>query len=495
MKKIYLLLLVLSSCFTTINAQQNWDLFPLNQRTFFNNNDTLVTYWNDSTLVNGEHRTHFFGAKYYYEKFDNCTDIFTEQIWADADIAATFAVDTMYSTTEFYYQLFGQDTVKFFHKAAVNTTWEVPTIAGNAFQITCEGDIEVDNWGIGVTENNRSFSLQYLENGQVTAHPLNDFIFTLGEFFGFVDFVSLKDLYLESADYQVFSCIGFDSETQAAGYTGNIEDYIHFEVGEVLKWHKEQISEPDDNLEVTEEYFIDTVQAITENDLFIFLEVHRTRFLREYSQQTGWTENFFPMETASFAYSKPFLQSTLDTPSDFPILNNNPIRYYHTPPTITNGIVFEKGIGLPNNYSWVFPDCMLNLEPIGPAEFRYSTELGLIEVYQEDTDGGSYLLELLGYQNADFTWGDVGEVTNAQNVENQTIVITVAPNPTKDFIQVTLPKNINNNDLNIRLFDAFGRLILTTNNTTISLANLPNGYYFLTIENDVFRASKKVLKF
>ena len=76
-------------------------------------------------------------------------------------------------------------------------------------------------------------------------------------------------------------------------------------------------------------------------------------------------------------------------------------------------------------------------------------------------------------------------IVGTQNMPNNDLQITVSPNPSSSFVKITAPKPI----LQLKITDLMGKTVLkqAENNTeaTIFTQNLPQGLYFLTV-NDVF---------
>ena len=93
--------------------------------------------------------------------------------------------------------------------------------------------------------------------------------------------------------------------------------------------------------------------------------------------------------------------------------------------------------------------------------------------------------------------GQTSEARNSQLGETQLQeVITVYPNPTKDYIQIEVGEELPN--ATIELFDIFGRQLskesLNGYRHAINVSHRPSGQYILIIRNKDFREEWKIVK-
>jgi hypothetical protein len=68
-------------------------------------------------------------------------------------------------------------------------------------------------------------------------------------------------------------------------------------------------------------------------------------------------------------------------------------------------------------------------------------------------------------------------VTGIHEKEVAPIQIFLSPNPVTNFVTVKTNESIQN----IALIDVVGRIVLTTDQKTISCSNLPSGVYFIKV--------------
>ncbi|MDI1256901.1 MAG: S8 family serine peptidase [Flavobacterium sp.] len=131
---------------------------------------------------------------------------------------------------------------------------------------------------------------------------------------------------------------------------------------------------------------------------------------------------------------------------------------------------------------------VLPLEPLSSFNNLPAAGVWTLRVFDSyNGDGGTINSVNLNFCN----------VTNANlGVEDALIAkVTVYPNPTKGIVNVSLPQNTTNTIL--QLFDIQGRKILskTTNNSeeVINIENLQEGVYLLTVENEQYKTTKKIV--
>lgn len=74
--------------------------------------------------------------------------------------------------------------------------------------------------------------------------------------------------------------------------------------------------------------------------------------------------------------------------------------------------------------------------------------------------------------------------------ENANLLASVYPNPVQDLVQVTSPLEIQS----VQLVDLHGRVLLITNDSSISMSNFQSGLYFLRIQTGQGIIEKQVIK-
>lgn len=93
--------------------------------------------------------------------------------------------------------------------------------------------------------------------------------------------------------------------------------------------------------------------------------------------------------------------------------------------------------------------------------------------------------------NGDIAYSYTIKKTNGSIVINNQEFVKVYPSPAST--KLTIQFMVNAVKKQIRLFNSSGQLVLTTNANELDVQQLNNGIYFLDVETDVFRISKKII--
>jgi len=115
------------------------------------------------------------------------------------------------------------------------------------------------------------------------------------------------------------------------------------------------------------------------------------------------------------------------------------------------------------------------------------------QIVSNDNSDGTFTISR-GIQQA----YEISNILNLNIPQSTDIEISIFPNPTADYINLSL--NISNsNKLVYQLYDSIGRLILTKNNLktneTISMEEFPSTVYYLNIlENNLIIKTYKIIK-
>ena len=468
----FLFVLTLSSAFT----QTDWSLFPENQPTWYAENGAIFRYYNDSTLQTGTAHTHFFGLNYLYESFGNCTEELLTEFWENENLAFSLDIDTLYSRPDFYFDLIENDTLKFFQNINPGESFDIPTAANDTFFISCITAAETAFFGY--TDSLKTFSVQLISDGMPVAHPLNSEEILLTKNAGLLRYIPLRDFYFAEENYAVRSLQGFTKAGVNYGYTSAFNDYFSYEVGDILKWRTLDRNSPDADFSGTEEWFIDTIQSINEVGNFLQLNVQRTIYTEVFEEGELVENSTEANISAVFSISKVLMDSLLATPNYHPATFFGDLRYLRQPAEIT---VF----GINNLFDTITPkmffldDCSTAPGANQPGTVGLNTNLGLLGFTVERGAAGSYLLELLGYKNEEFTWGDLSQVPIISSAIQVTeFSFSLHPNPASAFVRVNFPQDRQSADLTV--YNSLGAVILTEKINApgvVSVAHLPNGIY------------------
>ena len=112
------------------------------------------------------------------------------------------------------------------------------------------------------------------------------------------------------------------------------------------------------------------------------------------------------------------------------------------------------------------------------------------------SSSGVYQIQLVIYTNqgclsdtASYTFS----VSSSNNIANKTVAnVYIYPNPTKNFINIEIEND--NGCFEAEVYDFTGKLLETTNNKPVSLAEYPNGIYLLKVAYGDIVEQLKVIK-
>ena len=465
----------------SLSAQQDWDLFPLHQSTWFSQGDSILQYYNDSTIVNGNEDLHLFGAKYLYAAFGECTDEIIPEFWENETLDFDLKVDSLYSNDDFYFLKINEDTLKFKYLTAVGETWDIPTAANDTFRMTCNNLVEVDIFGF--VDSLKSFEIQFIQNGNETPHPLNGQEFLLSKQSGFTQFFSLSDLYFSSEMSSSRILQGMKKEEASYGYTSTFDEFFHYEIGDILKWHEYDRSSPSDEFELTEKWFIDTITDINLINNQLRLNVNRTIFT-EISENGILIDNFTDVGTnAIFSISQIFMDSLLNAPAQHPVAIFQDLRYWSRPAKIEDlGITRTADFINPQAFSLV--DCSSVPANQQSGKFIINTTLGITNSLLDRGEEGNFFLEMLGYKSGDFMWGELDELPVISSIKNSAeSTFEVYPNPANKVIHIGFPQDVNK--VGISVYNLQGQFMMQKEierGEDILIGNLAEGLYLLEIK-------------
>lgn len=479
MKQLFLFTFFFLS--VSLSAQQDWDLFPLQQETWFSQDDSISQYYNDSIITDENVQMHLFGVNYLYDVFGECTNEIVPEFWTNEDLNFTLDIDTLYSNDDFYFSKINDDTLIFQHLAIPGESWDIPTAMNDTFRLTCSALIETDIFGF--TDSLKIFEIQFIQDGNEVAHPFNAQQFLLSKQSGFIQFPPLQDLYFASEISTPRIMQGMKKEDSSYGYTSTFDNFFHYEIGDILKWHNYDRSSPDTEFNLTEEWFIDTITAMNFVNDQLRLNVNRTKYT-EVSESGVLLDNFTEVgTTAIFSISQIFMDSLLRAPAQHPVAIFQDLRYLSRAARMDDiGIIRIADFIDPQTFSLV--DCSSTAANQQSGKFIINTSLGITYNFLDREETGSYFLEILGYKSGDFMWGELDELPIISSTEaNIESAFKVYPNPANEVIHISYPQDVNKVEFSV--YNLQGKLMMKNDlekDEDISVKNLTEGLYLVEIK-------------
>lgn len=249
MKKLLLLCFVLSAFFS---FAQNWQPFPLGQKSYFMHNnigsyyqlysDTVLNEFCADSIVNySTSQTYYFNFKTpgigdCYSTIISGPNYLPSSFFYsihDNERPDSITVSDNEYTLYFYDAYFNPQNSFVFKPLTVKDSSWIFSYAGNGFnqlKITCDS-IYYDIILGSASDSMKLFSVQALDSGTPVSDVVNQEKYILSKNYGF-------------KSYKNLSVMGFKTDLVQEGFNPPLfEDYFHLNIGDVLIW-KDQFSAP-----------------------------------------------------------------------------------------------------------------------------------------------------------------------------------------------------------------------------------------------------------
>lgn len=503
MKNITLLLFLILSFQSSAQIIQAWDLSPLGQKTYFErDNGFLEMYYNDSTEVFADYRKHYFGEKYYKQGFGDCYNEvipFIEII--DENFSSDFPIDEWLSNENYFYSFLNSDTIKFYHQAAINFTWQIPTFNTNVnythLQFECTDIIEKEV--LGELDSVRIYELTTLENGVSSSSNLTGITFELSKQFGWIKFIPIHKLINPNLSFneEVFNISGWKKN----GITKGLDPffnlfYTEHLVGDIYKRKQEYYNTFSTNdWFFAETWMRDSITEVTVYpDSLVELSYERTR-LYLYEGYDGMDTLFTITTNNSLKHWKYGYSVDPNIPPNFYFSSNNQIEKLdklkvNASNQLTVEVIYQD-IYLDDN-------CFADFQLDNGVTRIYNSELGL--TYFKNWGLISTIEEsLIGYKRGDLIEGDISLLAPPLPTSNRPPTIDISkievyPNPTTDYLNFKIP---NLQPLDIFIYNSTGKLVFEKHHfdsNSLDISELEKGFYLLKVVNEEIHFSQKVIK-
>jgi len=494
------LLLALSLCYTfSLPAQNTWDLFPLNQKTWWRAGDTLRLSYNDSTEVLGDDRYHYFGSKYILEVFDDCFSL----LWGDTPEWIPFSppLDFIYSwnSKNDVWKLNGDDLPIFYPKSLPGENWTFPVKNGNGYnkiRIECLSSDTVDIFGQAVFA--KHFRLMPMLADVPANNSLSNFEMTLTETFGLTRFIPFHEL-VEGKTGPVYEIAGLVNGGKKLGLTPDFETFTkNYEPGNLYKWRQQLEYYPAG--ESTVWWYLDSLTSVTRTADEIQLTSHRQTTKIFHKKVNGVTT------TDSSTYLTPEFKRVLKR-IDFQPLFDAAYSWYHPAVTeffgnmayVTSHFDSTGAVQLSGDYNYVFEPCDLR----GIIDANHTASIDNRCGFKGFLDGflfGWHGEQLVGCRQGAETWGDITPPPTVGIFQPAPVFsLRIYPSLTTGHVVIEdLPETSFNGTLRLEVRGMDGRLGLENSEyqrgQPADISGLPAGVYLLTIRSKNAVATGKVVK-
>ncbi len=494
------LLLALSLLFTLSSPAQNaWDLFPLNQKTWWRAGDTLRLHYNDSTEIFGQDRFHYFGSKYVLEVFDDCFYSLLGLVPAEIPFSPPPDFFYTWNSKNDVWKLNGDDLPIFYPKSLPGESWTFPVKNGNGYnkiRIECLGSDTVDVFGRPVFA--KHFRLMPMLADVPVNNSLSNFEMTLTETFGLTRFIPFHEL-AEGKTGPVYEIAGLVNSGNKLGLTPDFESFTkNYEAGNLYKWtaHLENYFAG----ESTFWWYLDSLTSVTRNADEIQLTSQRQTTKIFHKKVNGVTT------TDSSAYFTPEFKRILKR-IDFQPLFDAAYSWYHPAVTeffgnmayVTSHFDSTGTVRLSGKFNYFFEPCDLR----GIIDAGYLAYIDNRCGYLGYTEGylSGHLGEwLIGCRQGAETWGDITPPPTVGVFQPAPVFpLRIYPSLTTGHVVIEdLPETAFNGTLRLDIRGMDGKLGLENSRyqrgQPVDISGLPAGVYLLTIRSNIAVATGKVVK-
>ncbi|MDX9751279.1 MAG: hypothetical protein RBT71_09395 [Flavobacteriales bacterium] len=241
-------LLLVAGIAPTLTKAQEWDLFPLDQRSHYlhdtDDGPAVSVHLMDSVRPTPQGDVLYFRWKLGIPGSGDCMEeiLASEITYWNMD---PNPVDSLVARndTVFYHHPEVAAPFYFLPGAAVGQGWTITSAhPGNGYDqitITCAGIDEEEFWGI--TDSVKTFTME--ANGTLAGQtPVSDFQFRLSKHHGLLELVPFRSFLIHpaSSDFFAMPLIGLERDGEAHGFRQpKFHDYFHLSVGDILVWRRD----------------------------------------------------------------------------------------------------------------------------------------------------------------------------------------------------------------------------------------------------------------
>lgn len=477
--------LALLALVSPASAQSNWDLFPLNQKTWWRAGDSLRVYYNDSTEVFGDSRFHRFGEKYIAGVFDDCF----LNVWigiSNPDPGEYYPVPREYLWEwESANGIWRIGNVPVFYPLSLpGESWVVPIPDGlgyNQMRVTCTGLDTIDLFGLNTAA--KHFVLTPLFAGLLVQNEWTNFQITLTETAGLTRFPPWH-LLLEGETGPAYEMVGFEQAGQGFGVSPSWMYFFgHYAPGDIFKWRRINSSIMPGPSEYI--WHRDSILAVDFSSEQVVLTSNR-QTLRAFSNNNSVFFDSSSTNDPTFVavYARADFKALWEgAPEWFGPSNAWDPFSRITAWFDTSGQLRIQG------QTW------FNLNNCNPYPlFDYSASQSLAQTcglfsFGESFKFSSYGQSLIGCSTNGMIWGDVDRLATVPISEPvTTFTLRLYPTPTDGVLHLRdLPVTGFSGPLSVEIRDAIGRLFFQKSDFSLhemlDVPMLPAGFYWLFLRS------------
>ncbi|MFN6946130.1 MAG: T9SS type A sorting domain-containing protein [Cytophagaceae bacterium] len=448
----------------------NWDLFPLNQTSYYLNpekNEVQIylmdsVYWEDNIKVSLFYSKHNlpgdgFCQVNYFDFFPTRKKDFIHSLQQKNDSIYHYSDHTF---SPFY----------FIPTANPGDSWII-NMGDQRLQFTCKEKIETSFFNI--SDSVKIFKI-YLDDIELTDHT-----FHLSKSYGLLQFVPFN-LLLDGNpnNYLSYKLIGFEKDNINHGYKQPLfHDYFHLKPGDVLMWEKVFKNDFDITASDYSVYYKDSITnlQITQNEVtYVFNQTVYNQFTsNNIRYHVGLTKSY---QKSDYDFLEKF--------TSWPVIKSN-IEHF-------NEIYFKESGSLGIKYDLEIEDtityftiednlkyyntshCQIEQIPDYTEKQVFNTVFGLVEVVEYSVSLTH--LKLIGSRIDGI---ERGTLTNLSLKKEFPLSIRIFPNPTTNILNLAVS---NQEEVEYEILSYTGKLTkkgILKGNYQINISELTSGFYII----------------
>lgn len=476
---MYKLFCIVVFCLIYSFAKADWDLFPLNQKSYYSiqysgqEMITLVAF--DSTVQRSGYQSVFPNRKYPGVGIENCYN-------AVIDFSI---MNWNLNETEFDSLIYSGDSIilasqmYFFPNKSVGESWRISGQLQNGFtdiEFTCT-NASVQSF-LGISDSVKEFTIATYNGANLISSTLTGFVIRLSKNYGLLDYLNFG--YLQDHSKLVHYLIGIEDSINNNGFAApTYLDFFPYQVGDVLNWLTE--SHPLFPTPWTYLYFKDSIISVNISPDTLSYECIR----HSYHLPSG----IYSIDTIEEFVTVDYFKSILESPPQWISI---------TPKNSFGGkdIAFSENYFVENDSSLTYKirhngtsvdtsTCQVGQATDVAEHYTYNTYQGLME-YCDDAFF-YHCTNLIGAFIGGRVYGDTVLITNINKIAKPTS-LRLYPNPAQNKLCLSF-SNGQSQSSRIEIMNLSGSILytevieLSSENCSaeLNLEGFANGFYILSV--------------